>query len=141
MQGYTISTDQADLDFEFIHQFISRSYWATGIPAQTLKKAIEHSLCFGVFDAAGQQIGFARVITDKATFAYLADVFIIESVRGRGISKWLIETIVNHSDLQGLRRIMLATRDAHGLYSQYGFSGIENPEMLMQIWHPNVYSV
>lgn len=141
MQGYTISTDQADLDFEFIHQFISRSYWATGIPAQTLKKAIEHSLCFGVFDAAGQQIGFARVITDKATFAYLADVFIIESVRGRGISKWLIETIVNHSDLQGLRRMMLATRDAHGLYSQYGFSGIENPEMLMQIWHPNVYSV
>lgn len=140
MQGYTISTDQADLDFEFIHQFISRSYWATGIPAQTLKKAIEHSLCFGVFDAAGQQIGFARVITDKATFAYLADVFIIESVRGRGISKWLIETIVNHADLQGLRRIMLATRDAHGLYSQYGFSGIENPEMLMQIWHPNVYS-
>lgn len=140
MQGYTISTDQADLDFEFIHQFISRSYWATGIPAQTLKKAIEHSLCFGVFDAAGQQIGFARVITDKATFAYLADVFIIESVRGRGLSKWLIETIVNHSDLQGLRRIMLATRDAHGLYSQYGFSGIENPEMLMQIWHPNVYS-
>ncbi|QYJ99710.1 GNAT family N-acetyltransferase [Shewanella alkalitolerans] len=110
-----------------------------GIPKETMKRAIANSLCFGVFDTDNKQVGFARLITDSATFAYLADVFILPSHRGMGLSKHLMETIVAHPDLQGLRRIVLATRDAHGLYAQYGFQPIENPEILMQIWHPNVY--
>ncbi|MFW1262048.1 GNAT family N-acetyltransferase [Vibrio parahaemolyticus] len=141
MKGYTISTNNDDLDIEVIYQFISTSYWAQDIPRSTLAKALSNSFCFGVFDSTGSQVGFARLITDKATFAYLADVFILESHRGQGLSKWLVQTIVEHPELQGLRRMVLATRDAHGLYSQYGFKAIENPEMLMQIWHPNVYRV
>ncbi|MBD55699.1 GNAT family N-acetyltransferase [uncultured Pseudoalteromonas sp.] len=139
MQGYRISTDKTDLDFEVIYGFISKSYWASGIPKHTLEKAIANSFCFGVYDIQDSQIGFARLITDKATFAYLADVFIVESHRGKGLSKWLVESIVSHPELQGLRRMVLATRDAHGLYTQYGFLPIENPEMFMQIWNPNVY--
>lgn len=139
MQGYKISTDKTDLDFEVIYGFISKSYWASGIPKHTLEKAIANSFCFGVYDCQDSQIGFARLITDKATFAYLADVFIVESHRGKGLSKWLVESIVSHPELQGLRRMVLATRDAHGLYAQYGFLPIENPEMFMQIWNPNVY--
>ncbi|HCM0799123.1 GNAT family N-acetyltransferase [Vibrio parahaemolyticus] len=139
MQGFEISTDINRLNFEVIHDFISRSYWAAGIPKATLEKAILNSFCFGIYDSIGQQVGFARLITDKATFAYLADVFIIESQRGKGLSKWLVETIVSHPDLQGLRRMVLATSDAHGLYAQYGFKPIENPDILMQIWRPNIY--
>lgn len=139
MEGYQIRTEHESLDFEFIYQFISKSYWAAGIPRETLRKAVENSLCFGVFDKEGAQIGFARLITDRATFAYLADVFIAEAHRGKGLSKWLIEKIVTYPDLQGLRRIVLATRDAHGLYAQYGFRAIENPEIFMQIWQPNIY--
>ncbi len=139
VQGYRISTDKKYLDFEVIYDFISGSYWASGIPKHTLEKAISNSFCFGVYDSHDSQVGFARLITDKATFAYLADVFILENHRGKGLSKWLVESIVSHPDLQGLRRVVLATRDAHGLYAQYGFQPIENPEMLMQIWHPDVY--
>lgn len=139
VQGYKISTNTNHLDFEVIYGFISESYWASGIPKHTLKKAISNSFCFGIYDNYDSQVGFARLITDKATFAYLADVFIVESHRGKGLSKWLIENIVSHPDLQGLRRLMLATRDAHGLYTQYGFKPIENPEVLMQIWCPDVY--
>ena len=139
MQGYKISTDKTDLDFEVIYGFISKSYWASGIPRQTLETAISNSFCFGVYDSHDSQIGFARLITDKATFAYLADVFIVESHRGKGLSKWLVESIVSHPELQCLRRMVLPTRDAHGLYAQYGFLPIENPEMFMQIWNPNVY--
>ncbi|WP_462180090.1 GNAT family N-acetyltransferase [Pseudoalteromonas gelatinilytica] len=139
MQGYKISTDKTDLDFEVIYGFISKSYWASGIPRHTLETAISNSFCFGVYDSHDYQIGFARLITDKATFAYLADVFIVESHRGKGLSKWLVESIVSHPELQGLRRMVLATRDAHGLYAQYGFLPIEYPEMFMQIWNPNVY--
>lgn len=139
VQGYKISTDKTDLDFEVIYGFISKSYWASGIPRQTLETAISNSFCFGVYDSHDYQIGFARLITDKATFAYLADVFIVESHRGKGLSKWLVESIVSHPELQGLRRMVLATRDAHGLYAQYGFQPIKNPEMFMQIWNPNVY--
>lgn len=141
MQGYKISTAHDDLDFEVIYQVISQSYWASGIPRETLAKAISNSLCFGVFDEAGQQVGFARLITDRATFAYLADVFIVESHQGLGLSKWLIEHIVAHPELQGLRRMVLATRDAHGLYAQHGFKAIENPDIFMQIWQPDVYRV
>lgn len=139
MQGYRISTDQNEIDFKVVHEFLSNSYWAKGIPIATLRKALENSLCFSVFNTHGAQIGFARLITDRATFAYLADVFIVESARGKGISKWLISEIKSHSDLQGLRRIMLATKDAHGLYEQHGFKAVEFPEMLMQIWEPNKY--
>ncbi|MFS1438576.1 GNAT family N-acetyltransferase [Shewanella sp. 10N.286.48.A6] len=138
-KGYVISTDQNKLDISVIHGFISQSYWAKGMPITVLAKAIEHSLCFGVFTDEDQQVGFARLITDRATFAYLADVFITDQHRGIGLSKLLIETVISHPDIQGLRRMMLATRDAHGLYAQYGFLPIDNPEILMQIWRPNIY--
>ncbi|MDW6004686.1 GNAT family N-acetyltransferase [Vibrio mangrovi] len=140
MQGYKISSDKNDLDFDVIYSYLSTSYWAAGIPESVLCKALEHSFCFGVYQDSGEQVGFARVVTDKATFAYLADVFILENHRGKGLSKWLVATIIEDPDLQGLRRMMLATRDAHGLYTQYGFSPVENPEILMQIWHPDVYT-
>ncbi|OBU21999.1 GNAT family N-acetyltransferase [Photobacterium aquimaris] len=139
MQGFSISANTEDMDLDIIFSFISESYWAKGIPEEILKKAIKNSFCFGVFEQTGKQVGFARLITDRATFAYLADVFILESHRGLGLSKWLISTIVEHQDICGLRRLMLATKDAHGLYAQYGFTTIENPEILMQIWQPNIY--
>ncbi|MFC1519730.1 GNAT family N-acetyltransferase [Pseudomonadota bacterium] len=138
-KGYVISTDQNKLDISVIHGFISQSYWAKGVPITVLAKAIEHSLCFGVFTDQGEQVGFARLITDRATFAYLADVFITDQHRGIGLSKLLIEKVISHPDIQGLRRMMLATRDAHGLYAQYGFLPVDNPEILMQIWRPNIY--
>nr|WP_086938657.1 GNAT family N-acetyltransferase [Thaumasiovibrio occultus] len=139
MQGYRISTDKKHLDIDVIYDFISASYWASGIPKHTLEKAISNSFCFGVYDSHDSQVGFARLITDRATFAYLADVFVLENHRGKGLSKWLVESIVSHPELQGLRRIVLATRDAHGLYAQYGFQTIENQGMFMQIWDPDVY--
>lgn len=138
---YQVSSDPARLDFATIHQFIASSYWAAGIPAAVLRKAMENSLCFGVYDGDGQQVGFARVITDKATFAYLADVFILPPHRGLGLSKMLIQAVVNHPELQGLRRMMLATRDAHSLYAQYGFTAVVNPQSLMQIWQPDIYQL
>ncbi|WP_076541030.1 GNAT family N-acetyltransferase [Shewanella sp. UCD-KL21] len=138
-KGYVISTDKHQLDLSVIHGFISQSYWAKGMPKTVLAKAIEHSLCFGVFTNQGEQVGFARLITDRATFAYLADVFITKPHRGLGLSKLLIETVISHPDVQGLRRMMLATKDAHGLYAQYGFLPVDNPEILMQIWRPNIY--
>ena len=134
-----VSSDPNDLDFEVIYGFISQSYWAKGIPRETLQKAIDNSLVFGVYTEVGQQVGFARLSTDRATFAYLADVFIVESYRGKGLSKLLMKHIITHPDLQGLRRLMLATSDAHGLYAGFGFKPIENPDILMQIWQPNIY--
>ncbi|MDG3085096.1 GNAT family N-acetyltransferase [Vibrio hannami] len=139
MEGYSISDKFEDMDLDVIYSYISQSYWAAGIPRTTLEKAVSNSFCFGVFAPSGEQIGFARLITDRATFAYLADVFILEQHRGHGLSKWLVETIIQHPDLQGLRRVMLATKDAHNLYARYGFKPIENPEMLMQIWQPGIY--
>ena len=145
MKGFNISTDNNLIDFELVYSFISQSYWAKGIPVNTMRKAIDNAFCFGVYAEPKasteklRQVGFARMITDKATFAYLADVFILEEFRGLGLSKFLVEHIISHPDLQGLRRIMLATKDAHGLYKQYGFKEIEYPEMLMQIWQPDVY--
>ncbi len=139
MKGFTISSDPEQQDFDVIHEFLSQSYWAKGIPKVVLQKAMEHSLCFGVFSSNGQQVGFARFITDRATFAYLADVFILEEYRGLGLSKWLIQTMMDYPEVQGLRRIMLATKDAHGLYQQHGFNQIAEPEMLMQKWQPNIY--
>ena len=141
MQGYRITTELTELDFSTIYNEISNSYWAKGIPAELLNKALNNSLCFGVLDKDNNTVAFARMITDQATFAYLADVFVVENERGKGISKWLVATIKSHPELQGLRRMMLATRDAHGLYQQFGFDNVSNEEakMLMQIRDPDVF--
>lgn len=138
--GYRISTDKNEMDVEVIHSFLSRSYWAKGIPKDVVAKSIENSLCFGVFTSEQEQVGFARIVTDSATFAYLGDVFILEPHRGQGLSKWLLRTILEHSDLQGLRRILLGTRDAHGLYKQFGFKPLANPPIFMEIWTPDAYA-
>ena len=138
-EKYTINTDHDKLDIDFIHNYLSvYSYWAKEIPVAIVVKAIENSLCFGLYEG-DKQIGFARMVTDKATFAYMADVFIDEHYRGRGLSKWLVATMLAHPDMQGLRRLMLATRDAHGLYTQFGFTPITNPERLMQMVFPDIY--
>ncbi|RTL57153.1 MAG: N-acetyltransferase [Sphingobacteriales bacterium] len=137
-EGYSITTDTTFFNLEYIHNFLTHSYWAEGIPIETVQKSIENSLCFGVFHL-GRQIGFARMITDKATFAYLADVFIDEAYRGKGLSKWLMEEILSHPELQGLRRMMLATRDAHGLYAQYGFVPLTFVDRWMNIHKPGIY--
>jgi GNAT superfamily N-acetyltransferase len=129
---YTISTDKSKLDIAVIHNYLSKeSYWAKNIPVATVMKSIEGSYCFGVYEA-GKQIGFARVITDCATFGWIADVFILEAFRGRGLSKWLMETIMACPELQDFRRWMLATKDAHGLYEKFGFKLIDNPERFMR---------
>jgi len=135
-QGYSISTDKSLLDFDVIFNYLNEeSYWSKGIKPEVVHKSIDNALCFGVYHDK-KQIGFAKVVTDKATFAYLADVFVLEQYRGLGLSKWLMQTIMNHPDLQGLRRWMLATADAHGLYAQFGFEPINNPERWMQIHAP-----
>ncbi|TMP28171.1 GNAT family N-acetyltransferase [Pseudoalteromonas rubra] len=139
MSAYTISTDTTLLNFDVIYHFISDSYWAKNIPRDVMARAIDNSLCFGAFSEAGEQVGFARVITDNATFAYLADVFILEQHRGQGVSKMLVEAVMKHPELQGLRRIMLATKDAHGLYAQFGFETPDDPSILMQICQPDIY--
>ena len=129
---YEISTDKARLDIPLIHRFLSQeSYWATNIPLEIVQQSIEHSLCFGVYDGEAQ-IGFARVITDQATFAYLADVFVLPNYRVRGIARQLMATISAYPTLQGLRRWVLATRDAHELYAQFGFTALDQPELFMQ---------
>jgi protein-tyrosine-phosphatase/GNAT superfamily N-acetyltransferase len=133
-----VSTDPARLDMDAIYAFLSRVYWSEGIPRETLERAIRNSIPFGVY-VEGAQAGFARVITDCATFAYLADVFVLESYRERGLSKLLMEAIMSHPDLQGLRRFSLATRDAHGLYRQFGFESPRMPERLMEIVDLDVY--
>jgi N-acetylglutamate synthase-like GNAT family acetyltransferase len=139
IEGYQISTVQSEMDIKSIHDFISKSYWAEDIPLETLTRAINNSLCFGVFDKEKKQVGFARMITDSATYAYLADVYILEGHRGKGLSKWLMEEIMSHSDLQGLRRMTLATADAHKLYEKYGFSELAKPEVFMENWKPEIY--
>jgi len=139
MNGFTITSSRTDLDLNVIHAFISDSYWAKNIPIATVEKAISNSLVFGAYNTSGEQVGFARVITDKATFAYLGDVFVVGEFRGLGISKLLMKSVCEHPDLQGLRRFMLATSDAHGLYTQFGFTPLENPETFMQIWQPGIY--
>ncbi len=135
---YLISTDKHLLDLSAIHSFLATSYWAKDIPFETVKKSIEHSLNFGVY-IAGKQVGFARVITDYTTYAYIGDVYILEDFRGRGLSKWLMRVIVNHPELQGLRRWTLITRDAHELYRKTGFTEPQNPERYMEKTDPDVY--
>jgi len=132
---FLISTDKKKLDIQLIKNYLcNESYWAKNIPVATVKKSIEGSFCFGLYVQGNKnisQIGFARVITDHATFAYLADVFIIEKYRGQGLSKWMMGEIMEHPELQGLRRWLLATKDAHGLYTQFGFSPLDKPERIM----------
>ena len=128
---YIISTDPRRLDLETIHGFLVRSYWAEGVPREVVARALEHSLCFGLFDAA-RQIGFARLITDRAVFALIADVFVLEPWRGQGLGKWLVETMAAAPELQGLRRWMLLTNDAHGLYRRVGFTALAHPERVME---------
>ena len=127
-----ITTDPSRLDRDRLHGWLSGAYWSRGIPRSVLDKAIDNSLCFAAI-RDGDLVGFARVVTDRATFAWLCDVFVAEQARGSGVGKTLMEAVVKHPDLQGLRRILLATRDAHGLYRQFGFSPIENPQNLMVI--------
>lgn len=134
-RDYEISTDPARIDVAVVHGFLTNCYWAKGISLELVRRSIEHSICFSMFHG-NAQIGFARVVTDRATFAYLADVFVLEPHRGKGLSKWLMECIQSHPDLQGLRRWMLATRDAHGLYRQFGFHELANPERFMEIHRP-----
>jgi GNAT superfamily N-acetyltransferase len=136
---FLISTNPARLDLDVIHGFLTDCYWAKGIPRETVARSIEHSLCFGVYDGRGAQIGFARVVSDFATVAYLGDVFVLESHRGRGLSKWLMECILRHPALQGLRRWILLTRDAHGLYAEFGFTPVKSPERYMELHRPDVY--
>lgn len=136
--NFTVSTDQARLDLEVIHNFLAQSYWAEGIPREIVERSVKNSLCFGLYENT-QQVGFARLITDRATFAYLADVFILESHRKRGLSKFLMECVVKHPELQNLRRWMLATRDAHGLYAKFGFTPLEKPQRFMELHNPNMY--
>jgi GNAT superfamily N-acetyltransferase len=135
---YRISTDPSRMDLEAIHAYLTLSYWSEEIPKETLRKAIESSLCFALLDDS-RQIGFARVITDRATFAYLCDVYVLEEYRGRGLGTWLIGELLSHPDLQGLRRFMLITRDAHNLYRQFGFSTPKNPNAYMEIVHLDIY--
>ena len=138
---YTIFTDPAKADVEAVHKYLSEdSYWAEGIPLETVKNALHNSLCFSLY-AAEKQIGLARLITDKTTFAYLCDVYVLPEFRGQGLSKWLMECVQNHPDMQNLRRFMLATKDAHGLYAQFGFKPTAAPERLMEIVNRNVYKI
>ncbi len=130
-----VSTDPARLDLDVIHGFLSQSYWARGIPRRVVERSIAHSLCFGAY-RDGRQVGFARVISDRATYAYVADVFVLPSDRGRGVGKRLMAAMVAHPELQGLRRWTLFTRDAHELYRQYGFGAARYPERLMERLDP-----
>jgi GNAT superfamily N-acetyltransferase len=155
---FRISTDRARLNLNVVHAFLTDCYWAKGIPREVVARSIEHSLCFGIYDesprlakdarsfggaqgkhGAPVQVGFARVVSDFATVAYLGDVFVLESHRGRGLSKWLMQCVVEHPALQNLRRWILLTRDAHGLYSQFGFTPVKAPERYMELHRPNVY--
>lgn len=127
------------MQIDTIHSFLKSSYWSLGIPKDTVITAIENSLCFGIFTDQNEQVGFARVISDFATFAYLADVFILKAHRGKGLGQWLLQTIIKHPNLQGLRRVILTTKDAHTLYEKFGFTSLIQPQVYMEILNTNVY--
>ena len=137
---FELSTDPARLDRALIHEFLSKhSYWATGVPRAVVDRAIEHSLCFGVYRGAAQ-VAFARVITDRATFAYLADVFVVADARRDGVGKWMIGCVMRHPDLQGLRRFLLFTKDAHSFYARFGFVPLLNSARALERFAPDVYA-
>lgn len=135
---FVVSTDKNRIDLDVVHNFLTESYWAKGISRQVVARSIENSLCFGVY-GDGKQVGFARVISDCATFAYIGDVFVLDSHRGHGLGKWLMECIMAHPRLQGLRRWSLVTADAHGLYTKFGFTPLKAPEKYMEKHNPDVY--
>ncbi len=135
---YRITTDPARVDVDLVHRVLKDSYWAKGIPFDLVKRSIEHSLNFSLFHGT-EQVGFGRVITDYATFAYVGDVFVLAHHRGKGLSKWLMRVMVEHPELQGFRRWVLLTRDAHGLYRQLGFTPLAQPERYMERWTPEAY--
>jgi GNAT superfamily N-acetyltransferase len=135
-----VSTDRARLDLELVHTVLGSTYWAANIPREVVLRSIENSLAFGIFER-GRQVGFARVITDLATYAYLSDVFIVEECRGRGLGDWLIESILLHPQLQGLRRFALFTRDAAPLYARHGFKAPGSPTGYMEILNRGIYGM
>lgn len=136
---FLVSDDRSRLDLGVIHGFLRTAYWSTGVPADVVRRAIEGSLCFGLFEH-DRQVGFARAVTDRATYAYLADVFVLASHRGRGLGRWLMECVMAHPDLQGLRRFSLVTRDAHELYRPFGFEALANPDRYLERFSPDVYA-
>ena len=136
---YRLSTDIACFDVDAIHAALASSYWSPGIPRDVVERALRHSLGFGLFHRDAQ-IGLARVVTDRATFAYLSDVYILEAHRGRGLARWMLEVILGHPALQGLRRFMLATADAHGLYARFGFRPLAAPARMMEVLRPDAYA-
>jgi GNAT superfamily N-acetyltransferase len=138
---FLISTSRERLNLDVIHDFLTNCYWAKGIPREVVARSIENALCFGVYDGKGAQVGLARVISDFATIAYVGDVFVLETHRGRGLGKWLMQCIKQHPALQNLRRWILTTRDAHGLYAQMGFAPVKRPERFMEIHRPDVYEI
>ena len=135
---FVVTTDKSRLDAAAVHAYLTTSYWAEGIPLETLERSLQGSICFGLLHGA-RQVGFARIISDGATFAYLADVYVLEEFRGQDLGKWMMACMKKHPDLQGLRRWMLATRDAHGLYQQFGFQPLAKPERFMEILDRDVY--
>lgn len=138
--GLVFSTDRARLDIDLVHAFLSEeSYWVRDIRRELVERSIANSLCFGAYEGA-RQLGFARVVTDGAGFAYLADVFVVPAARGRGLGKRLVEFVMTHPDLQRIRRFLLATRDAHGLYAKYGFAPLAAPERFMERYDPDALS-
>ena len=135
---YELSDDPARVDVDAIHGFLTSAYWSVGIPRDTVARALAHSLAFGLYHR-GETVGFARFVTDHATFAYLADVFVLPEHRGQGLATWLVGTALTHPDLTGLRRVLLATRDKHALYARFGFAPLARPERFMEIHDPDVY--
>ena len=135
---FLVTADRQRMDLDAVHAFLTRSFWATGIAREVVARSIAHSLCFGLFDRQAQ-VGFARVVTDSSTYAYLCDVYVLEEYRGRGLGKWMMAFVMNHPELQGLRRFMLATADAHGLYAQFGFKAVARPQNMMEIRDPDPY--
>lgn len=136
---YTLSDDPARIDAVAVHAYLSRSYWAEGIPLELVKRGIAGSLCVGVYHPVAGQVGFTRVVTDRATFAYLCDVYVLEGHRGHGLGKWMMQAVMEHPDLQGLRRWMLVTKDAHALYRPFGFTAPAHPDRHMEIARPGLY--
>jgi GNAT superfamily N-acetyltransferase len=136
---FLLSTNRSLLDLSLIHSFLTNCYWAKGISREVVARSIANSLCFGIYNQNGPQVGFARVVSDFATVAYVGDVFVLESHRGRGLGRWMMECIMQHPALQGLRRWILLTRDAHALYSRFGFSPLAKPERYMELHNPDVY--
>jgi GNAT superfamily N-acetyltransferase len=129
--GYVVDDDPARLDLDVVHGYLRTAYWSPGVPREVVERAIGHSVVAGLYDADGGQVGFARAVTDRATFAWIADVFVLESERGNGLGRFVVEALLAHPALQGLRRVMLATADAHDLYRSYGFTDLEDPSRIL----------